>query len=92
MVKKKLDIVSPNFPGEYPPDKTCVWRLCPRRGDRIKFHFNMFQLHPSDSISIDNGKRYDSHDSCGALSCLVSSVMQVVSATNIVAVLSLTIL
>ncbi|XP_028403761.1 uncharacterized protein LOC114526372 [Dendronephthya gigantea] len=54
MVNKRLNIASPNFPGEYPQDKTCVWRLCPRRGNRIKFNFNMFQLNPYDSINIDN--------------------------------------
>ena len=57
MVNKKMDITSPNFPDLYPPDKTCVWRLCPPRSYRIKFHFNVFQLHSTDSINIDNGKR-----------------------------------
>ena len=57
MVNKKMDVTSPNFPGEYPPDKTCVWRLCPPRSYRLKFQFNMFQLYPYDSIGIENGKR-----------------------------------
>ena len=56
MVHKKTEITSPNFPGLYPPDKTCVWRLCPPRSNRLKFRFNMFQLNQYDSISIDNGK------------------------------------
>lgn len=58
MVNKRMDITSPDFPHEYAPDKTCVWRLCPPRSYRIQFHFNMFHLHASDSLSIDNGK-YD---------------------------------
>ena len=58
MASRRTDITSPNFPDQYPPDKTCVWRVCPPRKHRIKFNFNIFHLHELDSITIYNGKNH----------------------------------
>lgn len=54
MVNKRTHIYTPNFPGQYPADKSCAWRFCPPTGKRIKFLFNVFHLEEHDSITIIN--------------------------------------
>ena len=47
------DVVSPNYPDDYPNKKDCTWHYTATLGHRIKLHFIEFDLEPSQECSYD---------------------------------------
>lgn len=45
-------LTTPNYPGNYPADKTLYWVLTAAEGDRIQMDFESFDLSLDDSVSV----------------------------------------
>lgn len=46
-------ISSPGSPGNYPPNRDCMWVLMAPPGKRIEFHFFTMQLESHDTCEYD---------------------------------------
>jgi cubilin len=42
---------SPNFPGQYPPDMDCSWKIVVPKGNRITLQFSHFNLENEGKLS-----------------------------------------
>lgn len=45
-------LTSPNYPSNYPNDKTLYWALSASAGERIQLSFNFFRLSLDDTLSV----------------------------------------
>lgn len=45
----KYEIMSPNFPEEYPSNSNCSWVVSVPPGHQIAFHFDQFEIERHDT-------------------------------------------
>lgn len=50
---KSASISSPNYPGLYPMDADCSWKIETEKGSRIKFEIKDFEFEPSEDCQWD---------------------------------------
>lgn len=46
-------IASPGSPGNYPPNRDCIWQLSAPPGKRIQLHFFTMQLESHETCQFD---------------------------------------
>src|SRR5882762_8963650 len=67
MIQEKGTLISPNYPGEYPPNKECLWRITVPENFLVVLRFQSFVTEHDDDCDYDYVEVRDGHSPENAL-------------------------